>query len=80
MRSAYLYGALVGDVEQQHGEAPGRVLLLELLELGRGTRRAAPGDDAAFAASPQQLPHLHRTDSQRAEAEQASKRNPTIWR
>ena len=60
MRSAYLYGALVGDVEQQHGEAPGRVLLLELLELGRGTRRAARGDDAAFAASPQQLPHLYR--------------------
>jgi len=55
---AYLYGALVGDVERQQGEASGRVLLLELLELGRGTRRAARGDDAAFAASPQQLPHL----------------------
>ena len=55
---AYLYGALVGDVERQHGEAPGRVLFLELLELGRGIRRAARRDDAAFTGSPQQLPHL----------------------
>jgi len=57
-RVPYLYGGLVGDVERQHGEAPRRVLLLELLELGGGSRRAARGDDAALVAPPQQLPHL----------------------
>jgi hypothetical protein len=58
--TTYLNGGLVGDVEREHGEAPGRVLVPELLELRGGPRRAARGDDAALVAPPQQLPHLHR--------------------
>jgi hypothetical protein len=56
----YLNGGLVGDVEREDREAPGRVLVPELLELRGGRRRAARGDDAALVAPPQQLPHLHR--------------------
>jgi hypothetical protein len=57
----YLDGALVGDVERQHGEAARRVALLQLVELGGRVRRAARGDDAALLAPPQQLPHLSQT-------------------
>ena len=51
----YLYGALVGNVQRQHGEAP-RVLPPQLLELGGGVGGAARRDDAALVAPPQQLP------------------------